>query len=966
MRKVFMPALIAGLLIAACGDDTTGGNGGTGGTPSNGGGGSDDGGGGNGGTADGAGGTGADGGGGNPAQCGDGTVDDSEGCDDGNVTPGDGCDDNCDEEEGFDCAGEPSDCVAVCGDGIVVSGEACDDGNGTVGDGCSDTCDVEEGYDCDDSEPSVCATDCGDGIVAGDEECDDSNSVGSDGCDMLCIVESGYDCTGMPSTCTSECGDGLIAAGDEECDDGDATAGDGCGATCQIENGFSCDMEPSVCTTDCGDGIVAGTEGCDDGDTDNGDGCSDACAEEPGFECTGMPSVCVANCGDGVLAGTEECDDANAVAGDCCDACNVETGCETEPNNTAATADDYAAHQDGGVVYGFVDPSGDANYYSITLTVPSTITATTIDGILGTTCISEDIDSRIRILDSAEVSIISDDDSGPGFCSTATTAVLQPGTYFVVVDASTFDPLLTFDYGLQVVVDGAVCGDGDLDPGEQCDDGNLTPGDGCNATCQAECPGVVESEPNGTFATADVIPPNNIQNCGAITPLADNDFYSFTLTGLSDIVIETSDAAGTFTSCVDGQVDTNLFMLAPDGVTQLANNDDIAGATNRCSRITRTGVTAGTYFARVIEFNNDALIAGYRVKVQVTALCGNTIREGSEECDGGVNCNADCTRVPVCGDTFIDAPEACDDGNTNNGDGCSSTCQVEGIFLESEPNDDGTTAVATNDFSAANADGPFNTTTTIQGAIGVAGDDDVYAVTNTTANPIIVSAETATVADLSACTAITTRIDIRNAANTSLFFDTDSGLGSCSHISFQVAPGETLYVHLIENGDNAAIANYFLKLSFASFTAFTEAEPNDDGTVATGGPTTAGNDFSSANANGPLTVNRLVTGALTPAGDEDVYAITNTSASTVTFDAETFGATVGACGGDTFINVKNAAGVTQLLGTTGTGISDDEGNGACSWLGRISIGAGQTLYVQVGEFGDDAAIASYRLLVRFN
>ncbi len=32
----------------------------------------------------------------------------------------------------------------------------------------------------------------------------------------------------------------------------------------------------------------------------------------------------------------------------------------------------------------------------------------------------------------------------------------------------------------------AVCGDGELDPGEQCDDGNVTSADGCSATCAIE------------------------------------------------------------------------------------------------------------------------------------------------------------------------------------------------------------------------------------------------------------------------------------------------------------------------------------------------------------------------------------------------------------------------------------------------------------------------------------------------
>src|SRR5690606_26286480 len=49
------------------------------------------------------------------------------------------------------------------------------------------------------------------------------------------------------------------------------------------------------------------------------------------------------------------------------------------------------------------------------------------------------------------------------------------------------------------------------------------------------------------------------------------------------------------------------------------------------------------------------------------------------------------TRVRVrelrCGDGVVVEPEACDDGNTTSGDGCSSTCQLEGVATEFEPND---------------------------------------------------------------------------------------------------------------------------------------------------------------------------------------------------------------------------------------------------------------------------------------
>lgn len=64
--------------------------------------------------------------------------------------------------------------------------------------------------------------------------------------------------------------------------------------------------------------------------------------------------------------------------------------------------------------------------------------------------------------------------------------------------------------------------------------------------------------------------------------------------------------------------------------------------------------------------------------------CGNSVVEGTEECDdGSANsdtipdaCRTNCTS-PDCGDAVVDSGEQCDDGNTTNGDGCDSACQNE-------------------------------------------------------------------------------------------------------------------------------------------------------------------------------------------------------------------------------------------------------------------------------------------------
>ncbi len=61
-------------------------------------------------------------------------------------------------------------------------------------------------------------------------------------------------------------------------------------------------------------------------------------------------------------------------------------------------------------------------------------------------------------------------------------------------------------------------------------------------------------------------------------------------------------------------------------------------------------------------------------------VCGNSIRENTEQCDDGNQIDTDlCSNtclVPVCGDQKVSGNEQCDDGNTNNNDGCSNICRL--------------------------------------------------------------------------------------------------------------------------------------------------------------------------------------------------------------------------------------------------------------------------------------------------
>jgi cysteine-rich repeat protein len=181
-----------------------------------------------------------------PANCGDGVVQNDEGCDDGNGEDGDDC---------------PSSCEAArCGDGFVHEGiESCDDANADDFDDCPSNCEAAR---------------CGDGFTrAGVEECDDGNQTTTDAC--------------LPTCVAGRCGDGVIWADQETCEDSNESDSDGCPTTCQIAR--------------CGDGFVlSGEEECDDKNQESGDGCSSSCQAQPTTMDLGTSHSC-AVLGDGRL-----------------------------------------------------------------------------------------------------------------------------------------------------------------------------------------------------------------------------------------------------------------------------------------------------------------------------------------------------------------------------------------------------------------------------------------------------------------------------------------------------------------------------------------------------------------------------------------------------------------------------------------------------------------------------------------
>jgi cysteine-rich repeat protein len=907
--------------------------------------------------------------------CGDGDVGSGEGCDDGNTVSGDGCDPLCEPEQGFDCTGSPSVCKSTCGDGKLASNEACDDGNTAANDGCDAACKLEAGATCT-GMPSVCTPVCGDGLVTLGEACDDKNLTAGDGCDATCKVEPGTICSGTPSACTPICGDGLVTLG-EACDDGNLTAGDGCNATCVPEAGYTCTGAPSVCTTICGDGIKVGAEACDDGNLVNLDGCSSTCHVDSFTETGSNDTVATAN------------------------------GPYT-PNPGLIIHGTIQPGTDADVFAIVVPATADLHLETFDASGPSTCnnidTQLTLIGTDGTTVIATDDDAGVNACSKI------DSKGSPA------VAHLPAGTYYVKVEAyNNFKPIpgytlvVTFDalcgdakkQGHEECDGGATCtatcdrvptcGDGFVDAPEQCDDANAASGDGCSATCQYETQS--ETEPNDTAATASGPFKPSALLSGAITPGTDLDYFKITVPATADLKIQTFDATGP-SSCA--AIDTVVTLYGTDGTTTLVTRDQ--GGVNGCGAIDSTKaadsaarhLAAGTYFIKVEDFQNNTVIPGYTMLVTFNALCGDGVVSGSEECDGGAGCTATCDRVAVCGDGFVDAPESCDDGNTTAGDGCSATCAFE-TTAETEPND-----------TSATANGPFSPYALITAAITPGTDVDYFKVVLTATSDLDV--ETFDGKGPGSCSGVDTVVTLYAAdGTTEVTSADDGGISTCSRIDPTVDPlarhlaAGTYFIKVEDFQNNTLIPAYMLQIKATAICGNGKVEGGEEcdggaGCTATcdriavcgdgfidapetcdDGNTTAGDgcgatcllettaevepndDLTGADASPvQITASTVITGAISPALDEDFFKMTLAQPTIVRL--ETFDPSGTDCSIMTTLAVYDSVGA--LLYT-----DDNSGISTCSAV-VVSLPVG-SYYVSVVERTGSLPIAGYLLQAKF-
>ncbi|HEX8111282.1 MAG TPA: DUF4215 domain-containing protein [Kofleriaceae bacterium] len=213
------------------------------------------------------------------------------------------------------------------------------------------------------------------------------------------------------------------------------------------------------------------------------------------------------------------------------------------------------------------------------------------------------------------------------------------------------------------------CGDGMIQSPEVCDDGNTRPGDGCDGTCRPE--------PGFTCATAG-------QPCVSNSVCGDgikggheqcDDHNTASGDGCSaTCTVEDGwacpDLGGKCApKCGDGQIKGNEQCdLGPD-------NGQNKGCAADCT--IQTGWVCG--------FNSSNVYGCHQT------VCGDSVKEGSEQCDDGNlipfdGCSPTCAIEPVCaggvcsatcGDGLMFPGEECDDGNRVDGDGCDHNCKLE-------------------------------------------------------------------------------------------------------------------------------------------------------------------------------------------------------------------------------------------------------------------------------------------------
>ncbi len=496
--------------------------------------------------------------------CGDGNVDPGEECDDGNTTAGDGCDASCAIESvtcsaawTLTCGEEDRWSTSNYGATDILDSYSCSSWDETgpeyiydfvapyTGQVTVALSDLDTGVDLDmfvlDEDGGVCASDncIGYGSL--------SETFSAVQGETYYLVVDGYqgdegnftinlNCAG------GTCGDGVLNVG-EACDDNNTTACDGCSATCTVE--------------ECGNGTVECGETCDDGNTASGDGCSASCQTE------------TANCVPDWYLG---CGDSNSWS-----------------NNGTGSTDAIDSYGCSGW-----DESGPEYtywYYAYS---------------------SGDVRVSLSNVVGGDLDIFVLEDDGTNGCSqgaciavdgSSATFTAVAGTYYYFVVEGYQGDTADYDIDVSCGTSGAsdpVCGNGDLEEGEQCDDNNTTNGDGCDNACALEgdtCSYNFTLSCGGTDSWTTEYYTNDVSyyGCTSLNESGKEYTYRFTAPATGSVTVDLSGIAP--------GVDLDVFVLLHPYGSCTPGNCIARGTSTGSESVTFDALEGQTYYIVVDGYN---------------------------------------------------------------------------------------------------------------------------------------------------------------------------------------------------------------------------------------------------------------------------------------------------------------------------------------------------------------------------
>ncbi len=236
----------------------------------------------------------------------------------------------------------------------------------------------------------------------------------------------------------------------------------------------------------------------------------------------------------------------------------------------------------------------------------------------------------------------------------------------------------------------AVCPNATIEPGEQCDDGNATDNDSCTNLCKisvatnadstckkqdeqfrSEHGGCLNVATNITWSSLQTNMPNQQSALNLCDNLISNGFDDWSLPTAIQITDVALRYAPEYFDFKTNQLFWSSSLSSGSGViANLSNTSQFIGNRN----------------------------VSYPVVCIRSGICGNGVREGTEQCDDGNEDNTDdcidSCKSSVCGDGFVATDvEQCDDKNSVNTDACTTLCKIpvcgDGFKQAEEQCDDG-------------------------------------------------------------------------------------------------------------------------------------------------------------------------------------------------------------------------------------------------------------------------------------